>query len=133
MGPGKAVALILLKDKTVFCLPGGPPSNEMAFLQIALPGLLRLAGKIPGPFEYRWATLTKTLEGQKDWTQFHYAVIKGNNQQWFVSPVEARSRLASAALANALIKIPEGVERLEKQSQIQVQVLFADTASGRSR
>lgn len=26
MGSGKAVALILLNDKTVFCLPGGPPS-----------------------------------------------------------------------------------------------------------
>ncbi len=30
MGPGKAVGLILLNEKTVFCLPGGPPSKEMA-------------------------------------------------------------------------------------------------------
>ena len=144
MGPGKAVAMILLKGRTVFCLPGGPPSNEMAFLQIALPGLLHMAGRTPEPFEYRWATLTKTLEGQKDWTQFHYATIEERDRSasgglarrscgGFVSPVEARSRLASAALATALIKIPEGVERLEQQSQIQVQVLFADTASGRSR
>ena len=144
MGPGKAVALMLLKGKTVFCLPGGPPSNEMAFLQIALPGLLHLAGRTPEPFEYRWATLTKTLEGQKDWTQFHYAAIEEKDGSAsgglarrscgvFVGPVEVRSRLASAALANALIKIPEGVERLERQSQIQVQVLFTDAAKGRSR
>jgi molybdopterin molybdotransferase len=124
MGPGKAVALIVLHDKTVFCLPGGPPSNEMAFLQIALPGLFHLAGRKPEPFEHRPATLTKTLEGQKDWTQFHYAAIEENNQRWFVNPVRLKSRLQSQARANALIKIPEGIERLEQQSQVPVQVLF---------
>ncbi len=124
MGPGKAVALILLKGKTVFCLPGGPPSNEMAFLQIALPGLLHLAGRPTGPFERREATLTKTLTGQKDWTQFLYAVTEQNDQRWFVRPVENRSRLQSQANANALIKIPEGIERLEEQQQTQVQVLW---------
>ena len=132
MGPGKAVALVLLKDKTAFCLPGGPPSNEIAFLQIALPGLLRLAGRPPvlppgtpyGAFEYAEATLTKTLTGQKDWTQFFYAVRMQENGQWFVRPVENKSRLQSQAIANALIKIPEGIEQLEEQQQIPVQVLW---------
>jgi molybdopterin molybdotransferase len=124
MGPGKAVALILLNNKTAFCLPGGPPSNEMAFLQIALPGLLHLAGRDPVPFECRQATLTKTLAGQKDWTQFFSAVMDRDNEQWLVRPVETRSRLQSQANANALIKVPEGIEQLERQSQIQVQVLW---------
>jgi molybdopterin molybdotransferase len=132
MGPGKAVALILLKDKTVFCLPGGPPSNEMAFLQIALPGLLHLAGRDAVPFECQQARLTKSLTGQKDWTQFFYAVTKEEGRQRSVSPVEAKSRIASAAIANALIKIPEGIERLEHQARVQVQVLFGDTGSRRS-
>lgn len=124
MGPGKAVALILLDNKAVFCLPGGPPSNEMAFLQIALPGLLRLAGKAPIPFEDAEATLTKTLRGQKDWTQFFYAVRKQENGKWFVRPIENKSRLQSQANANAMIKIPEGIEELEEHSQIEVQVLW---------
>jgi molybdopterin molybdotransferase len=124
MGPGKAVALVLLNNKTVFCLPGGPPSNEIAFLQIALPGLLRLAGRSPVPFEYAEATLTKTVTGQKDWTQFFYAVIEENGGQWFVRPLEMKSRLRSQANANALIKIPEGIEQLEGHRQIQVQVLW---------
>ena len=126
MGPGKAVALILLNNKTVFCLPGGPPSNEMAFLQIALPGLLHLAGRPPVPFEYAEATLTKTVTGQKDWTQFFYGVRVQNDGRWFVSPVELKSRLQSQASANALIKIAEGIEQLEEQQQIQVQVLWRD-------
>ena len=124
MGPGKAVALVLLNNKSVFCLPGGPPSNEMAFLQIALPGLFHLAGRAPVPFEHRKATLTKTVTGQKDWTQFFYAVREQNDGHWFVSPVELKSRLRSQANANALIKIPEGIEQLKEQRQIQVQVLW---------
>jgi len=124
MGPGKAVALILLNNKAVFCLSGGPPSNEMAFLQIALPGLFYLAGKAPVPFEHKTATLTKTVGGEKDWTQFFYATINKNSGQQFVSPLEMKSRLKSQAHANALIKVPEGIEKLERKKQIQVQVLF---------
>ena len=123
MGPGKAVALILLNGKTVFCLPGGPPSNEMAFLQIVLPGLFQLAGRPPVPFENRMATLTKKVTGQKDWTQFLYATAEQRFGEWFVSPLDIKSRLQCQANANALIKIPEGIEQLESQKKIQVQIL----------
>ncbi|MHC4236698.1 MAG: molybdopterin molybdotransferase MoeA [Planctomycetota bacterium] len=124
MGPGKAAAVILLKGKAVFCLPGGPPSNEMAFLQIVLPLLFHLAGKSPAPFKYKTATLTETIKGDEDWTQFLQARLVVNNCQLFVEPLKIKSRLQSQANANALIKIPEGVERLEKGELIQVQVLF---------
>ena len=124
MGPGKAVAAILLRGKAVFCLPGGPPSNEMAFLQIALPALYHLAGKSPSPFGNKTTSLTETVKGDKDWTQFIYARLVDRNDQLFVEPLKNRSRLQSQANANALIKIPEGVERLEKGEQIQIQFLF---------
>ena len=133
MGPGKAVALILLNNKTVFCLPGGPPSNEMAFLQIALPGLFHLAGKPPVPFEHRTATLTKTVGGDKDWTQFFYAVIDENGGQRSVSPLKMKSRLKSQANANALIKVPEGLEQLKQKNQIQVQVLSGNVYRNSAR
>ncbi len=124
MGPGKAVALIMLRGKTVFCLPGGPPSNAMAFLQIALPAILHLAGKPSSPFENRIATLTETVKGDKDWTQFFYASLVKKSGQLFVEPLKIKSRLQSQANADALIKIPEGIERLEKGEQIEIQVLF---------
>ena len=124
MGPGKAVAVILLKGKAVFCLPGGPPSNEMAFLQIVLPSLFHLAGKAACPFENKTATLTETIKGDKDWTQFLQARLVVNNCQLLVEPLKIKSRLQSQANANALIKIPEGVERLVKADRIQIQVLF---------
>ncbi|MHC4116164.1 MAG: molybdopterin molybdotransferase MoeA [Planctomycetota bacterium] len=128
IGPGKAVALILVDAKTVFCLPGGPPSNEMAFLQIALPGLFHLAGREPEPFERIMAILTETVRGQKDWTQFLYATLEENARQLFVSPLKKGSRLRSQANAEALIKIPEGLEQLQENEQIRVQVLFGGAA-----
>ncbi|MHC4221799.1 MAG: molybdopterin molybdotransferase MoeA, partial [Planctomycetota bacterium] len=127
MGPGKAVAMIVLQEKTVFCLPGGPPSNAMAFMQIALPAILHLAGKSPVPFEIKTATLTETLKGDKDWTQFYYAGLVRKGEQLFVEPMKIKSRLQSQAEADAIIKIPQGVERLEKADQIQIQVLFNRT------
>ncbi|MHC4073963.1 MAG: molybdopterin molybdotransferase MoeA [Planctomycetota bacterium] len=124
IGPGKAVALILLEGKTAFCLPGGPPSNEMAFLQIALPGILHLSGRNPTPFECKTVPITKTVGGQKDWTQFLYARIEDDCGQSFVTPLEKGSRLQSQANANALIKIPEGIEQLLENERIEVQILF---------
>jgi len=44
IGPGKAVGFGMFNEKPIFILPGGPPSNLMGFLQIALPGLLALSG-----------------------------------------------------------------------------------------
>jgi len=123
MGPGKAVALLVIEGKALFCLPGGPPSNEMAFLQIALPGLLHLSGKSPIPFEHRLATLTRRVSGDKDWTQFLYATLQYNDNQWFANPLEMTSRLQAQANAEALIKIPEGVEYLDSQAKTWVQVL----------
>ncbi len=123
MGPGKAVAMIQVNGKAVFGLPGGPPSNEMAFLQIALPGLLHLAGRPPVPFEHAQATLATQVGGDKDWTQFSYAALKQIDGRWSVNPLRTKSRLQSQANADALIKIPEGLERIEPHEQIQVQVL----------
>jgi molybdopterin molybdotransferase len=47
MGPGKPVGFGLLDKKPFFCLPGGPPSNEMAFIQLAIPALLKMKGDQP--------------------------------------------------------------------------------------
>ncbi|MCD6294901.1 MAG: molybdopterin molybdotransferase MoeA, partial [Deltaproteobacteria bacterium] len=67
LGPGKAVALGILDGKPIFCLPGGPPSNEMAFLQIALPGLLQMSGKPNSPFPLRKVRLAEEVRGDVTW------------------------------------------------------------------
>lgn len=123
LGPGKAVAFGLARGKPVFCLPGGPPSNQMAFLQLALPGLLRLAGyRRPGLPEVA-ATLSEDVEGQVDWTQF----VGGRLQRtasgdWF-HPLKLASRLHSMAQAEGLLAIPEGTSRIARGARVRVQVL----------
>ncbi len=124
MGPGKAMALMLVGGKPVFCLPGGPASNEMAFLQIALPGLLRLAGRSPRPFARRRARLLDGLKGEKDWTQFFQGDLGCDGGAWTVSSLKRKSRMRSQAEARAVISIPEGVHQLEAGADISVQVLF---------
>lgn len=123
MGPGKAVAFVRMKDRSVFCLPGGPPSNEMAFLQIVLPGLLHLAGRAPVPFACAAAVLAERVGGDEDWTQFFYATFAGSGGERVVRPLQSRSRLRSQAEASALICVPEGTASLEPGTQIEVQVL----------
>jgi len=123
IGPGKAVAFGLLENKPVFCLPGGPPSNEMAFLQIAFPALLAMSGYPPAPLITVKAILTKEVGGQKSWTQFIYAQLQKQDGNLYVSPLQTKSRLKNMAGATALIKIPEGERFLSKDSWIDVQLL----------
>lgn len=123
MGPGKAIAFGLLENKPFFCLPGGPPSNEMAFLQIALPGILRMAGETHLPYLNIAATLTEGVDGHDTWTQFIHAQIKYDNNRLIVQPLKQGSRLQSMANKNALIMLPEGCSRLDEGATITVQVL----------
>ncbi len=124
MGPGKAVALVLLGQTTVFCLPGGPPSNEMAFLQVALPGLLHLSGLKGEPFKRQNACLTESVSGDADWTQFLHGHLFEEGGQCFVTPLKKKSRLQSQAAATALIEIPEGTETIAANERIPVQCLL---------
>lgn len=123
MGPGKAIGFGLLNSKPVFCLPGGPPSNQMAFLQLALPGLLRLAGHNTPGLPSAEAILTETVRGQKDWTQFiHGRLVKDKDMLSFI-PLKMTSRLQFMAMADAIACIAEGVEQIETGSRISVQLI----------
>jgi molybdopterin molybdotransferase len=127
LAPGKAVTLGLLDEKAVFCLPGGPPSNEMAFLQLALPGLLRLSGRSDAPFRTLRARLAGDVEGghgDPAWTSFHQALLKDVDGEMQVEPLRNPSRLSCQAEADALIKIPEGRVAYTRGDEAEVQVLF---------
>ncbi len=123
MGPGKAVAFGLLEDKPFFCLPGGPPSNEMAFLQIALPGLLRMTGETLAPFPVMKACLVSPVRGDKTWTQFIHARLENRTGVFRVTPLRQKSRLQAMVAKNGLLVIPEGCDRLQEGQEVDVQVI----------
>lgn len=125
MGPGKGIAFGLYEGKPVFCLPGGPASNEMAFLQLALPGVLRLGGDTRHPLPSVPARLTENLKSRhRAWTEFKDALLSREAAgSYKVTLYRQRSRLQAIANANSLVCIPEGVVSLSRGEIVPVQVL----------
>ena len=123
MGPGKPVGFGLLRGRPFFCLPGGPPSNEMAFLQLALPALLKMRGEPPVAFPTTSAKLTQAVYGKKNWTDFVHARLEKKLDRLFVHPARLESALQSMARKEALIIIPEDREEIRAGEIINVQAI----------
>jgi molybdopterin molybdotransferase len=125
IGPGKAVGFGILQDKPVFILPGGPPSNLMGFLQIALPGLLKLAGHQRCALPTIKARLASQLTGRfADWTQFIYGTLKETADLPVFQALNGKSRLRSMAEAQAVVAIAEGETVLAAGSVTTAQLLM---------
>jgi len=123
MGPGKAVGFGFLMGKPVFCLPGGPPSNYMAFINLALPGLMKLAGyRNPGLPELT-VLLGGEVRGQIDWTQFVHGRFEQANGSTQFMPLASSERLKMMAAAEAILTIPEGEDYIPAGSLVRVKVL----------
>ena len=123
LGPGKGAGFGIWQGKPVFILPGGPASNQMAFLQLALPGLHRLMGRPYPGLPVRPARLATAISGQRDWTQFVEGRFEWHDGELWVVPVQGPSRLRSMANCEGYIKIPEGTETLDAGALVFVQVL----------
>jgi molybdopterin molybdotransferase len=114
IGPGKAVAFGLYEGRPVFCLPGGPPSNHMAFLQLALPGLQKMSGVPDAGLPVRKMRLAETINGQSDWTQFVQGRLEETTDLPLFYPLKHPSRLQMMAAADAIMKISEGKSTIQE-------------------
>jgi len=123
IGPGKAIGFGLYKEKPVFCLPGGPPSNQMAFLQLALPGLQKMAGYKKFGLPQCTAQMSEDIHGQINWTQFMHGCLSKKPYGIIFHPKKPKSRLQNMANAEAIVAIPEGQDTISKSSPVQVQLL----------
>ncbi len=116
IGPGKGACMGKVGSTVVFNLPGGPPSNHVALLLLALPGVRRLMGyrnPLPGK---RTVRLTEELVGQENWTQLVYCRTGEKNGARSAVPLRGMGRLQAMAAADALVEIPEGCGLIEKDS-----------------
>jgi molybdopterin molybdotransferase len=125
IGPGKAVGFGMLEGKPIFILPGGPPSNLLAFLQIALPGLLKLGGNKVTSLPETRVKLAEALKVRDiDWTQFIFGQFgKGNGHTHF-KPLKLKSRLQSMSLAEGVIAVPEGMGEISAGTIVSAQLLI---------
>ncbi len=124
MGPGKAVGFGLYENKPIFCLPGGPPSNHMAFLQLALPGLQKMAGNPEPGLPRIDVRLSETVKGQSDWTQFVHGKLKEESNEILFYPLKQKSRLQMIAQTEGILTIPEGQDLISKGDIVQAQKLI---------
>jgi molybdopterin molybdotransferase len=108
IGPGKGACMGRVGNTVVFNLPGGPPSNHVAFLLLALPGVLRLMGHEDFLLPRREVILSRELAGQRDWTQLVYSQRRYENGSILGVPIRDLGRLEVLAAADSLIEIPEG-------------------------
>ncbi len=112
MGPGKAVGMGILSDRPVFCLPGGPASNETAFIMLVFPAVLKMAGYHHCPYLNLHGRLDRTVYGQLDWTQFIQCDLAADAGGILLYPRKIKSRMAAMAKTPAVVIIPEGIERI---------------------
>ena len=126
MGPGKAVGMGQLDGTTIFCLPGGPPSNQMAFFMIVLPSLLSMAGCRAPLFPQLYGRLVQEVVGQSDWTQFVHCDLSRRDKEFHLAPLDMTRRLSGMGRTRAIVKIPEGVERLESHTIVPFAALDLD-------
>ncbi len=123
MGPGKPVGFGLLDGRPFFVLPGGPPSNEMAFLQLCLPALMKMMGLSSSVFPTAAARLSDRVSGERGWTEFVHARLEKSPAGLVAVPSRLKSRLKSMAEKEALIVIPEDRDIIPAGETIEVQVL----------
>jgi len=124
MAPGKGTGFGLIDPKPVFILPGGPPANLMGFLQMGLPGLLRMAGAGYTGLPETTVRLGSDVVGRHaNWAQFVFGTLERQSSLHLFHPLSARSRLQSLAEAKAIVVIPEGEKHIGAGAIVKAQLL----------
>jgi molybdopterin molybdotransferase len=124
MGPGTGTALGVLFEQIVICLPGGPPSSAVGFLELALPGLLRLAGRQPPYLQIARAWLSAPVVGRRPgFTEFAHGRLNRGVDGLTVEPLQRGSRLARIAAADCLMRIDAGTGGIPAGTEIEVELL----------
>ncbi|BHH85793.1 molybdopterin molybdotransferase MoeA [Desulforhopalus sp. 52FAK] len=113
IGPGKGACFGRLGRTLVCNLPGGPPSNHVALLLLALPACRRLMG-VDNCFPAKSRVVVQEkLHGQKGWTQLVYCRVEYTGETLVATPLQHMGRLAAMAAANALVELPESCGGLD--------------------
>jgi molybdopterin molybdotransferase len=125
MRPGKGTSLFLVGQCPVFMLSGGPTANLVGFLKLALPALLRMGGRLESDLPQQSVLLKDAVCGRRHWTRFVFGRLRiaGDGLAWFQADRQA-SRLKVIGQAQALLTIPEGVERIAAGTRVTVASLM---------
>ncbi|HEX6246910.1 MAG TPA: gephyrin-like molybdotransferase Glp [Nocardioidaceae bacterium] len=130
MQPGKPQGFGFVgEDATpIFTLPGNPVSSYVSFEVFVAPALRRMMGRTPYRRPLVRALCQKTFSSAPHKRQFVRAQFEIDAKGAFVSPVGGHGShlLGDLSAANALIVVPEDVDRVEAGTMVQVMVLDRD-------
>lgn len=117
IGPGKGACLGRV-GRTVVCnLPGGPPSNHVALMLLALPACRRLMG-FGNPLPVlRKVAVKQDLTGPRGWTQLFYSRMEYENDSLVATPLYDLGRLEAMAASNGLVMLPEDCKEVKSGTQ----------------
>ena len=126
MGPGKGTAFGMDRGKPVFCLPGGPPSNETAFLEIAVPGIRAMSGHSKPSFPLVLATYQgPPVPPRGDrWTHFERVSLRSEEGSLVAVATGRGSRLAAMADTDGMLVMEEGAATVEPGQSVRIQWLL---------
>jgi len=124
MVPGKGTAFGLLDGRPVFCLSGGPTASEIAFLTIALPGILAMAGRRGRIFPSACAVLESDIRIKHlGWQKFLYGLHTCDGEGALTARMlTSRSRMIAMAQASCLISIPADMHSAKAGSMVDIRM-----------
>jgi len=110
MGPGKGTAFGVCRGKPVFCLPGGPPAAEIAFLELVAPGLAAMAGRAGPVFPEVAARYSgRTIRRRSpDWTDFVRGRLRFEGEEIVAEVGDRGGRLDDMVRADCVVVLGEG-------------------------
>ncbi len=132
--PGRTSGFGLLRGRPTFMLPGTPTASETAFLLLALPGILTLAGATEPPFPAVPARLSRDLRRTKEqrlWTQAVRVRLAPGTFFLQATPLAGRpaqrrqGRLVASATADGIVIVEEGEDSLRAGDIVGVILLHA--------
>ncbi|HEY0774725.1 MAG TPA: gephyrin-like molybdotransferase Glp [Nocardioidaceae bacterium] len=130
MQPGKPQGFgVVGEDATpIFTLPGNPVSSYVSFEVFVAPAIRRMLGRMPYRRPLVRAMCDKTFSSAPEKRQFVRGYFEIDTHGAHVVPVGGHGShlLGDLAEANALIVVPEDVDRVEAGTMVQVMVLDRD-------
>jgi len=118
--PGKPLFYGKLNGKSVFALPGNPAAAMTSFYVYVLPALNKISGKGFEGLQSKSYKINEDYNKKGERAEFLKALVNGDEVEILES--QSSAMLNSFAMANALLYVPLGIDKLEKGAAVKTLV-----------
>lgn len=125
MRPGKPLLFAMLDKVLVFGLPGNPVSSLICFEEFVKPSIMQASGVKNFKHREVYAVSKDAIDKKKDLRYFLRVKTESKNGKLFASLTgpQGSGILKSLVLADGIMVIPEGVQKVKRGDLVKVQLL----------